>query len=103
MKKSAKKPTRSASKAKVSVKTKVVARPVSVARKGYSHSSVLSDQVLMLLAIFFALVGLFAILMYRQQNEEMEAWSRQREARDAMMYAPSPRVEETSAPKMNKY
>jgi hypothetical protein len=54
----------------------------------------------MLLAVFFALVGLFAILMYRQQNEEMEAWSRQRESRDAMMYAPAPRMMPTASPKV---
>lgn len=60
--------------------TKVVATKKHTApaakthRAGYTHSEVLSNNALMGLAVFFALVGLFVVMMYQKQAMEFERY-----------------------------
>lgn len=65
----------------------------------YSHSAVLSNNVLMGLAIFFALVGLFVTIQYQKQNEEFERFLRSR-VQEQYRYVPSAQDSATPIPEV---
>ena len=61
------------------VHTKAVVHHVPVQKKGHRHSTIFSDNALMLLALFFALVGLLMVLVVKRQNDDFSdyVWKQQ--------------------------
>ncbi len=84
--------------------SKVVASKKSVApvaqthRAGYTHSKVFSNNALMGLAVFFALVGLFVVMMYQKQAMEFDRYQTAHN-QESLQYLAKP---STPAPKMMK-
>lgn len=83
---------------KVVAAKKHVAPVVKSKRSGYTHSEVLSNNALMGLAVFFALVGLFVVMMYQKQAMEFDRYQ-VAHRNDSLQYLARP---STPAPKMMK-
>ncbi|MEP7166848.1 MAG: hypothetical protein ABI758_02615 [Candidatus Woesebacteria bacterium] len=58
----------------------------SVRKVGYRHSVIFSDNVLMILAFFFALVGLVMIMVMKRQNDEFDAYVRKQQTQTQQQY-----------------
>lgn len=67
-------------------------------RPGYTHSKSLSNNALMGLAIFFALVGLFVVMMYQKQAADFERYQMAHN-QESLQYLARPA---TPTPKMMK-
>src|SRR5689334_1064842 len=73
---------------KKAVHTKNASHIVSSHKVGHRHSSVFSDNVLMLLALFFALVGLLMVMVMKRQNDDFDAYVQKQQMAAEQQYLP---------------
>lgn len=70
------------------VQSKVVRHSAPAAKTGYRHSAVLSDNTLMFLALFFALVGLLGVMVIKRQNDEFDVLMQRQQETSELQYRP---------------